>query len=306
MLDISTVANLQLIIFTIFICGFILRKMNILTAQVKKGLSDLLIHLILPCNIIYSFEIDLTNEIIRGAAMVLVIAFLIQLISYGLGKFLYNCTTNDKKKVLRYGTICSNAGFMGNPIIEGIYGAQGLVYASVYLIPLRIFMWSAGLSCFTETKGKEVVKKLLVHPCIIAAVIGFVIMLTDFRPAYFINRSIQYCSSCTLPISMLVIGSILAEVNLKRLIRPLTLYYALVRLILIPGITLGICMLLHTDALTAGVCIILAGMPAGSTTAILAEKYDGNAKYASECIFLTTVLSIVTLIMESYLINALL
>ena len=46
-------------------------------------------------------------------------------------------------------TICSNADFLES-IAEGIYGAEGLVLASVYLIPQRIMMWSSGLAVFPE------------------------------------------------------------------------------------------------------------------------------------------------------------
>lgn len=303
MIELTTVINLQLIIFTLFICGFILRKLNIIGSGARKGLTDLLIYLILPCNIIHSFEIKLTKQMLMCGMQVLIIASVIQILSYIMGLFMYNMADDRKKKVLRYATMCSNAGFMGNPVIEGLYASEGLVLASVYLIPLRIFMWSAGLSCFTSTSAKEVVKKLLKHPCIIAVWIGFILMFSGLRPPYFLDKSITYCSNCTLPVSMIVIGSILAEVDFKRIFKPLTFYYAFIRLILIPAITLLLCYVFGTDAMTAGVCVVLAGMPAGSTTAILAEKYDGDSKYASECIFVTTILSVVTLLIESWVIQ---
>ena len=110
--------------------------------------------------------------------------------------------------------ICSNAGFMGNPVVEGIYGSQGLLYASVYLIPLRIFMWSAGLSCFTVASPKDIVKKLVHHPCIIAVVIGMALMpFPEFVPG-FLLQTMQSCSKCVLPVSMIVIGSIFPQGSL--------------------------------------------------------------------------------------------
>ena len=84
--------------------------------------------------------------------------------------------------VLQYATVCSNAGFLGNPVAEGLYGSIGLLYASVYLIPQRIVMWSAGISYFTESPSrKEVVKKVLTHPCIVAVEIGIVLMVTQVK-----------------------------------------------------------------------------------------------------------------------------
>lgn len=70
-----------------------------------------------------------------------------------------------KRKCLEYGIICSNAGFLGNPIAEGMYGIEGLVLASIYLIPKRIMMWSSGLAIFSK---KEILQKqwqmyLLIH-----------------------------------------------------------------------------------------------------------------------------------------------
>lgn len=70
------------------------------------------------------------------------------------GKVMFRKEPEGRYKCLQYGTICSNAGFLGNPIAEGIYGAEGLVLASVYLIPQRIMMWSSGLAVFSGSSDK--------------------------------------------------------------------------------------------------------------------------------------------------------
>ena len=71
----------------------------------------------------------------------------------------------DRRKNLTYAIICSNAGFLGNPIAEGVFGSVGLMYASVYLIPQRIMMWSEGLAIFSGNKDpKGTLKKVLTHP----------------------------------------------------------------------------------------------------------------------------------------------
>lgn len=111
----------------------------------------------------------------------------------------------------------------------------------------------------------------------------------------FLLQTMQSCSKCVLPVSMIVIGSILSEADIRKMLKGSTLFYCVVRLLGIPAVTMVVCRLLGMGALVTGVCTVLAGMPAGSTTAILAEKYDGDAKYASECVFLSTVLSLFTM-----------
>ena len=52
------------------------------------------------------------------------------------------------------------------------------MYASVFIIPMRVMMWSAGIACFTESPDmKSVVKKLVFHPCIVAVYIGLGLMI---------------------------------------------------------------------------------------------------------------------------------
>ncbi len=84
----------------------------------------------------------------------------------------HNRFDDSKAIILKYATLVSNAGFMGLPIVESIYGQTGLLYASIALIPQRVFMWSAGLSLFAQTDYKNMIKKVAFHPCIIAVYIG--------------------------------------------------------------------------------------------------------------------------------------
>ena len=96
-----------------------------------------------------------------------------------LNHFLFNRYPDTRKKVLQYGTLVSNSGFLGYPVAEGVYGDLGMFYASVFLIPLRLVMWSVGTGYFMarQESRKEVLKKVLTHPCLIAVYIGIVLIL---------------------------------------------------------------------------------------------------------------------------------
>ena len=303
MIDFQKLLNLQLMMFLYIFIGIVLRKRKIVSSEGRKNMTELLINVILPANIIRSFQIEMNSDIVKTTFWVLIIAFGIQILSLWLSKILYIKVPERKRQVLQYATICSNAGFMGNPMVEGMYGTLGLLYASVYLIPLRFFMWSAGLSCFTKASKKDIIKKLLIHPCIIAVAIGFATMISQIQLPTFIQTSINGLSSSNLSMSMIIIGTILADVKIKSIIQRLNIYFAFVRLILIPGIVLLFCIIIKLDTMVTGVVTVLAGMPAGSTTAILAAKYDGDAEYASSCIFFSTIVSLITIPLLSMLIQ---
>ena len=295
-MEYSRLLNLQGMLFLLVAAGVVLRKKGVLPEGAKAILTDLVIYLILPCNIINSFFIEFNLEILKGFAVILTIASLIQIGCLMFAKVFYNREPESRKKVLQYGTVCSNAGFMGNPIAEGVYGAEGLMYASIFLIPQRIVMWSAGVSYFTESPDrKTVVKKVLTHPCIIAVYIGLFLMITRLPLPAFLQNTIKSVGGCTTTVSMVLIGAILAEVEPGSILDWGIVKYAAIRLFLLPLLVYVSCRAFHVKPLLAGVSVLLTGMPAGSTTAILASKYDGDYIFATKCVVVTTLLSLVTI-----------
>ena len=294
-MNLQTMASLQLQLFGLMLIGVYARKRGIISAEGRKTLSDLLIGVILPCNIVISFDLELTSALLAAAGKVLVISFAAQVFYLLCSKVLFLRIPHAQQMVLRYATICSNAGFLGLPIVGSIYGAEGTLYVSIALIPLRVFMWSSGLSLFTKTDAKSTVKLLLTHPCIIAVFVGFAVLFAPFDLPDFLRATIVSVSNCTTAVSMIIIGGILAEISPRTVVTKSVLYFSFIRLAFIPGVVLIALRLLHVEPLLIGVSVLLSAMPAGSTTAILAAKYGGDAEFASRAIFVSTILSLITI-----------
>ena len=140
----------QGMLFLLLLIGYIFGKKGLADGTGKNLLTDLVIYVTLPGSIIKSFQIEFNHQILIACMTIAIAGIVIQTGSSVLGMFLYNHYGDSKKKVLQYATICSNAGILGNPIAEGIFGQMGMMYASIYVIPQRIFMWSVGLTYFTE------------------------------------------------------------------------------------------------------------------------------------------------------------
>lgn len=290
--------SLQIEIFLLMAVGYILAKTGYFNKNTRTQLTNIVLMVILPCSIVKSFEIDLNYDLLITSAVILMISFGIQLLYALLNKVLYNHYEEDKQVCLKYSTMVSNSGFMGMPIAEGVFGSMGLLYASIFLIPQRIFMWSSGLSLFAKNKQGNVLKQVLTHPCIIAIYIGVVVMVLRMFDIYLpeaLESTLSAISSCNTALSMFVIGGILSDVDKAEMLDKDAFIYSFYRLILIPLIILVIVRLLPIDDLPAQLCVLLSAMPAASTTAMLAQKYNGNAIFASKLVFISTVLSLFTL-----------
>lgn len=279
-------------LFLLMGIGVLLRRRGVIPEGGQKLLTDLVIDLILPCSIISSFLMEVTEERIRQTAVIFFLSLGIQAASYLLGLIAYRKCEPAHRTVMQYGTVCSNSGILGTPIAEGIFGAEGTLLAAVFLIPLRVVMWTLGISFFTRDMGKVPLKKIVTHPCIAAVLIGLFLMLTQASVPSLAEDCLETIGGCNTALSMILVGSIVADMDIRLLIRRDTLYFAAIRLVFLPLLVFLACEALAIGPLVRNLSVILTAMPAGATTAILALKYNADAAFASACTALTTVLSL--------------
>lgn len=294
-MDFTGLFEMQGMLFTIMILGYIFRKAGMISNEGKSLLTDLVLYVTLPASIIKSFQIEFNHQILVSCMVVIVVAAGIQVGAWLLGMILYPGFPDERKKVLQYATICSNAGILGNPIAEGIFGSMGLLYASIYIIPQRTFMWSIGLTYFTQAPDmKTLIKKVSTHPCIVSVVIGMLIMVFQIPVPGFLSLTIKNIAGGNTFLAMSLVGTILAEVPFRSLPEKDTVYYSFIRLFFIPFLVYLACHFAQVDSLVTGVSVVLSGMPSASVTAVLAAKYGKDEVFATKCVVLSTLLSMVT------------
>ena len=296
MASFTELLNLEGLMFLCAVCGIVIKRRKILPDNAREVLTDLVMNLILPASIIHSFEVEFNMTVLRKFAVILIIAAAAQVISMICANLFWNRQPENLKAVLQYGTQVSNAGFLGLPVTEGVLGAEGLMYASVFLIPQRIVMWTAGIAYFTRSADwKGTFKKLVKNPCIVAVYIGFFLMLTQFQLPVMVENTLVKLAACTTPLTSILIGIMVADVDYRNLVSPMMFVLVFVRQLLLPGLVFLGCTLLHIDPLLTGVSVLLVGMPVGSTSPILAAKYGGDYVFAGKCVILSTVLSLFTI-----------
>ena len=287
--------NAQMILLVYLAVGMYCMKVGLIDRDSKEKLVDIILRITLPCMIFNSFNKPLTPEVMKQTALILVVAVSISILSFFLGKVIYNKYPQKKKSILQYCTLVNNSGFLGMPMVSAVYGSEGLFAASIFIIPNRIFMWTAGLAMFTTADFRTKCKNILLNPCIVTVFLGIARRITGFPVPEFLDTAIANTDAVTTPLSMMVIGTMLIGVPWKKLLEPSIFRLAFVRLIALPLVALYILNLIDAQPLLAGVSLILTGMPAGSTSALLAAKYGADEDYASRCIVTTTIMSLATI-----------
>ncbi|TDX59300.1 AEC family transporter [Orenia marismortui] len=304
-----TVFNQTLILFLLLLAGFIIKRLKIVDDHLNKNLTNIIIYLTLPALIINSMNYDFSFERLSKLANVFIITLgiylLMILVSYLLVPFLSK--EQSEKDIYQFILIFSNAGFMGYPIVNVIYGSEGVFLAAIYNLVFNIMLWTLGVMIMSRSHSKEegINFSQLINPGIISIAIGLFIFIFSIKLPTAISDTLEILGHSTTPLSMLVVGSILAQVKLTEIFYNWRLWIiTIVRLVILPVIVLVMLKILpwDFDILVLGISVILTAMPAAANTAIFASEFDGDAALASEGVFLTTLISILTIPLIVYLI----
>jgi len=292
----NPVVGQVMVLFLIMIVGMIAAKQNIIDGHARKKLSDLLLYITTPFLVVSSFNFKFSSDMLINAGIIFVLSIAIHFFSAFLGKFLFAKYPYEKQSVLKFILVFSNCAFMGFPVLEGLFGKTGVFYGSLYVAVFNAFVWTYGVMLFSKGGQQTSVIKAMINPGIISVIIGLFIFIFSIELPKPIQQTLDMVGSMTAPLSMLIVGAILAETNLKDIFTGFEVYYGTVlRLIIMPLITILALTLIGIDRELLRVCVVLVAMPAAANTVIFAEKYDANSLLASRCVALSTILSIVTI-----------
>ena len=285
--------RLEISIFLMILTGYLVSKLKIINDAGEKAITELVLHVILPCNVFHSFLKNSTDGVAEDCLWILGISVGVQIVALIYTRIAFRVEKKKQRCNLSYAMLSPNTGFIGSPIAEGVFGPAGLMLACIYLVPQRLVMWSVGLSMYTGVKSKRMaVKKLITHPCVIACILGFFVMLYQVPVPDWLESPISMIGRCNTAMAMIVIGMIVSKIDPNALKNKNVILFSVHRLIVVPLIVYLVCSYLPVSRTVFGVSVLLAAMPAGATTSMLAAKYDKDPVFAAELVVFSTLCSI--------------
>lgn len=290
------VFNKIISLFLIILIGVYGTRKNIINEEVNRGLRRILLEITLPLLVINSFTFDFSEGMSRNVLSSFIYSIVFMAIGGIISYILLIPMKSEKRKILHFANVFSNCGFIGFPIINSLYGAEGVVYTSIFNMVFTIVLWTYGIMIFSDKISRENIKKVLVNQAIIAVYVGIPMMIVNIKLPLAILDTTKIVGDMTAPISMIIVGSILSKVNIKDAFKEISVYYgSLIKLVLIPLILIGIKVVLKDNSNIINTIIIIQAMPAAAMTSILAADFNKEKEYSAIVVFITTLLSIVTI-----------
>lgn len=298
-MEISSVFEQMLVLLILLLVGVAAAKTGVVDGETNRRLTRFALVIPQSAQIISSVIEDELNI----TPVQLLSVFGASCVMYGLlialgylVPILYRFDRRDRG-IYSFMTIFGNVGFMGFPVAEAIFGSRGLFYAALLNMPFNLLAYTLGISLLNS--GEEKVGfdwRRLVSAPLVAAVIAIFLLLAHVRLPQPVTESIGLMGDMIVPLAMIIIGASLGEQDLKTVFGDWRAYaFAPVRLFVAPVLVWAVLRLFITDSVLLGTMTVLSAMPVASFATMLSIQYGGNEKVASRTVFVTTVLSVVTI-----------
>jgi len=285
----------QALMFIYLLIGAIMSKTGILKKEARSSFLGVLINVTVPCMILHSFEMHIEGDAVSLAVQAFVAAVLCSVGGWAVGWLLFHKKEPGRRKALIFTSMLTNMGSIGLPVVSSVFGALGVFLTSFELITNVVFCWSFGLALYVKCEPGQLWKKVLTNPNVIAIGIGVVVFLTPMEIPAFVSNALNSIGGMTAPLSMMIIGATLSDMKPRELLDKDALLLSFVRLIALPLGFMAVMRLLGVPDIIWQVTTVLFAMPAASNSAIIAEMYNDDYPFATKCVFVSTVLALVTI-----------
>jgi len=284
------------ILFILILLGVALTKAKILTENGVRSITDMVLILVTPCVIIKSFVREFDKSVLKNLLISFLLAILLHIGFIILSHLLIHSKEKRAERVLRFGAIFSNCGYMSIPLQQAILGDIGVFYSASFIAIFNLFIWSYGIITMSGDKKYLTPKKMLLNPGMMGLALGLVVFLFSIPLPKLISEPINYIASLNTPLPMIIIGFHLTKSNLISGIKDVKCIFAMfLKLVLYPALSLGVMYLcgIRGDMLTS--MVISCSAPTAAITTMFSAKFSADTSLSVNMVSLSTVLSLLTM-----------
>ncbi|MCC8161319.1 MAG: AEC family transporter [Oscillospiraceae bacterium] len=309
----ETITNSIMTLALAMLVGFVCVKTKYITEEQKNALSKVIVRVTLPLLVITSLTNQVfDHETLMNSIKVLIISLVVIGFLYIIGVLMSRPGNMEKSKAVMHTcmTCFGNVVFMAYPLIQALYGAEGLLYAAIFGLANDMYLWTVGVYRMASIKnGKSSFLgnlKNLLTPGTVSFIAAFIMMAFGFKFTGIIGEVMTGIGSTTTYLSMFFIGGTLAAVDFRHIYKRVRLFaLTAVKMIVVPILLIFVLGMFDLSETVRAAIILQAAMPASTILAVLGMEYDGDVVYCAEGVFITHLAGLVTLPLVYYLMSVL-
>ena len=289
----------MLVLFLILILGYIGGKTKVLTVADNKPLSKMVNCITNPCSVLHSalcVERALANgEVLKLIAITVIMYFGLILIAEITTRVL-GVKPNEQGQY-KFMMVFSNVGYMGIPVVRVIFGEEATFCVAVFIMVFYLFIYTYGVRQICSEPGQKGIDwKKVICPMTISSLVAIIGYLAGIQVGGVVKDTLKTVANITTPCAMLIIGCALSSVPVKYVFSNWRLYIvALLKLLVIPVVVYLLLKPIMGASMVLGVMVVIMAMPVATIITMLSAQYDKDQTLAASSVFITTLLSVITI-----------
>ncbi len=292
----SIILNQTIIMLVLILVGILCSKTKIISQDTNRQLSSLVLQVVNPVVILMSFQTDYRPELAKNLLITFGLSAAAFVIMITVSYILVRSKPQRDTAIERFASTYSNCGFMGIPLMNALFGAEGVFYLTAFITVFNISVWTHGVILISGEKNLKQAIKVLYSPTIIAIALGIIMFFAQIKIPSVPAQALQFIADMNTPLAMLVSGITISQTNVIKLLKKPRIYYiCLLKLIVIPLILMTGLTLLDIDEKVRMTVLVAAAAPPAAMCTLFALRYGKNSLYSSEIFAAGTVLSVATL-----------
>lgn len=276
--------------------GIMSYKVNLINDEANKRLSNFVLMLVNPLVIFLSYQRDFQKDLLIGLMISLLLALISFVLNIFLSGLLFPNKNNKNRAAERFATIYSNCGFIGIPLVNGLFGSEGVFYITAYMTIFNLLVWTHGVIMISGKRDWNSIKKALLSPSVIATISGFLFFIVRLQLPDIVLTPLNHLGNTNTPLAMIVAGVSIAQTNIRELLKNHRIFYvSFIKLLVFPLIIAALFSLLPFEQTITATSILANACPSATTLIMFAYRYDKNVTYSSQLFAATTILSMITI-----------
>ncbi|TXT62575.1 MAG: Membrane transport protein [Promethearchaeota archaeon] len=287
-----------LLSLTVILIGFLVKKIGILNEEHGKNIAKVILNITLPALIL-----DVFSEIEISPVLLLLplLALFYSAIVLGISFLVFRTTSLTQKGIFLMTSIGFNIGLFAYPMVEAIWGAQGMEYLIMFDLGnsfvVFVFAYTVGFIYSPDLKPekkqleiKDVLKNILKSVPLIILLIAITLNITGIILPIFIKDLLNILSRANMALTLLILGIFInidfEKENWKNIVKVLVLRYGL-------GLIAGIIvfLVLPFELIYNAVIFIALILPIGMSAIPFSVEFGYNERVASTLVNLTNIIS---------------
>lgn len=307
-INMETVSLAAQQIFTMFIIimlAVLCYRAKLVDKDGSKVLSNILMYLINPCIIFCSYQKEFDPRLVKG----LLVSFVLAVIAHVIAMVVAQVFVRGKEVDIvneRMAVIYSNCSFLAIPLVNRIYGLEGVFYLTAYITVFSLLIWTHGVIFMGGKECRKEVIKALLSPAILTIFAGLICYFAKIRVPQIIMEPLESISAMNTPVAMIIAGICIAQTDVKKTLFKWRIYLVcFLKLLLVPiGVVLVAKPFLGAS-MVCGVSVVAAASPVATMCMIFAIRFKKDSQYASELFAVSTLLSLGTIPLVLFLLEML-